>query len=53
VPSISTVSNGHWSFGIGVMATPIVHRGVGAFEKLNGYSWSPVFPEAPGEAGLF
>jgi len=36
VPLISIVFNGHWSCGIGVLATPIAHVGAGAFENSNG-----------------
>jgi hypothetical protein len=30
---ISTVLDGHWSSGTGVLETPIAHVGVGAFEN--------------------
>jgi len=53
VPLILIVSNGHWSSEIGVQATLTALREVGAFENLNACSWNPVFPEAPGAAGLF
>jgi hypothetical protein len=33
VPLTSTASNGRWSFEIGVLATPIAHMGVVAFEN--------------------